>query len=216
MNAGTTGSAAGEATIDGPPERPLGRPRSAAADEAILSATVDEFAALGYEGLRVEAVAARAGVAKSTIYRRYPSKSDLVAAALLQAPSAAPTPAYTSSLVDDLVGLARYLRDKYTSSEVGRLIPSIVEAAARHPEFAVIHQRFLTERRRGGVARLRAAVDEGRLPADSDVQLLMDVVAAPIFYRSFVSGQPLDDGTLRRLIELAVGPDPDAETPVER
>jgi AcrR family transcriptional regulator len=196
------------AAVDRAVERALGRPRSAAADEAILRATVDEFAERGYEGLRVENVAERAGVAKSTIYRRYPSKSDLVAAALLQAPSDAPTPSYTGALVEDLLGLVRHLRDKYASTEVGRLIPSIVEAAARHPEFAVIHQRFLSERRRGGVARLQAAVDEGRLPADSDVQLLMDMVAAPIFYRSFVSGMTLDDATLRALVERAVGPDP--------
>lgn len=185
-------------------ERRVGRPRSVEADEAILQATIAEFADCGYEGLRVEAVAERAGVAKSTIYRRYPGKSDLVHAALLCAQSEEPVAPQTASLADDMFVMAVTLRDKFASHEVGRLIPTIVDAASRHPEFAAAHHEFIAERRRGGLGRLRRAIDAGELPPDTDEHLLMDMVSAPIFYRTYVSGAPLDDDTLRELIARAL------------
>jgi len=184
--------------------RAAGRPRSVEADEAILNATIEVFAERGYEGLRVEAVAERAGVAKSTIYRRYPGKSDLVTAALMQAQSQEMACPHTESLADDMLVTARQLRDKFASHDVGRLIPTIVDAASRHPEFAAAHQEFIAERRRGGLERLAAAIQDGDLPADTDVQLLMDSVSAPIFYRTYVSGASLDDDVLRELIRRAL------------
>src|SRR5262245_25853189 len=72
---------------------PRGRPRDAAADHRILAATFRQLVAVGYAGLSVEAVASDAGVAKTTIYRRYPTKRDLAIAALSQeAPFLAPPP----------------------------------------------------------------------------------------------------------------------------
>lgn len=185
---------------NGPTPRSVGRPRSAEADTAILAATIEEFAVSGYEGLRVEAIAERAGVAKSTIYRRYPNKNDLLQAALWQAQSTEPPIPCTESLEDDLFVVACRLRDKFASDDVGRLIPTIVDAASRHPEFATAHRAFVAERRRGGLERLRTAISQGELSADTDVEMFMDMVGGAIFYRSYVSGTSLDDDTLRRLI----------------
>ena len=84
-----------------------GRPRSAEADDAILDAALDQFCDFGYDGLSVERVAAGAGVAKTTIYRRYPTKLDLVMAALARAKEGARAPVGSGSLRADLLDMAR-------------------------------------------------------------------------------------------------------------
>ena len=184
--------------------RPVGRPRSQDADEAILRAVLDVFAESGYEGLTVETVAERAGVAKTTIYRRYPNKGELLHAALHRTESPEPLAAPTDSLAEDLVRMARRLRDKFGSPGVGSLIPTLVDASQRHPEFAAAHHRFLEERRRAGTERIRLAIREGELPADVDPDLVLDLVVATIFYRTFVTGAPLDDEVLREVVRLAL------------
>jgi AcrR family transcriptional regulator len=182
----------------------VGRPRSSAADAAILDAALELFAASGYEGLRVEHVAELAGVAKTTVYRRYPNKGELLHAALEHAQSPEPPAPYTDSLAEDLFQMARRLRDKFASPGLGRLIPTMVDASARHPEFAAAHHRFLAERRRDGLERIRLAISCGELPATTDPELVLDLVGATVFYRTFVTGAPLDDDTLREAVHLAL------------
>src|SRR5215831_11164328 len=95
----------------GPAARP-GRPRSPAADEAILDATVDLLAEQGFLGLSIEAVAARAGVAKTTIYRRWPTKDDLLMDAIACLKHAHPEP-QGESLRDDLIDMISRMRDAW-------------------------------------------------------------------------------------------------------
>jgi AcrR family transcriptional regulator len=176
-----------------------GRPRSAAADESIRRATIEVFAEAGFEGLRVEAVAERAGVAKSTLYRRFPSKIDLVRHALGSVADELPC-ALSDSLADDLVALLQRLRDKFASDPMGRAVPALIEASARHPELREVQRTAVAERRRAGMERLAAAVEHGELPAATDIELLMDQLSGAVFYRSFVTGADLSDATLRRLV----------------
>lgn len=181
-----------------------GRPRSVEADEAILVAAAALFAEHGYEGLRVEDVAEAAGVAKTTVYRRYPSKAELLLAAvehLAGTEAAAPD---TGTIEGDLLEAARNVRRVLTHSDLGRTIPAALAAAAAHPELADAH-RALVARRRGAILEVvRRAVAGGELPAGTDPALLVDQVVAPIFYRTFVSGGRVDDRTLRALVASAV------------
>src|SRR5439155_3363439 len=108
--------------------RPPGRPRSAEADEAILEAAVELFAEVGLEGLTVEGVAARAGVGKATIYRRYPGKADLVVAAArrftegpIDPPDTGSTRGNFRALVDGVIRLL-------TTTPLGRVLPILVAA----------------------------------------------------------------------------------------
>ncbi len=182
-----------------PTPRRVGRPRSTAADDAIRVATIEVFAESGYEGLRIESVAERGGVAKSTLYRRFPCKTDLVQHALSSAIDELACP-HTGSLVEDLFTMLQRMRDKFVSDTMGRAVPALVDAAARHPDLRELHRRFIAERRRSGLQRLTAAVDSGDLPDGTDAELLMDQLGGPVFYRSFVSGGDLSDATLRLLV----------------
>ena len=111
--------------------RPPGRPRSAEADEAILDATLELFADAGLEGLTVEGVAARAGVGKATVYRRYPGKLELVVASLKASADVEAPPPDTGAVRGDLRELVDTLIARLTGTAVGRAMPMLVAEAAR-------------------------------------------------------------------------------------
>jgi AcrR family transcriptional regulator len=182
----------------------LGRPRSSEADQAILDATVALFADRGYEGLTIEAVAEQAGVAKSTIYRRYTDKADLLLAAVecsTDGESASPD---TGSLADDLYLIAQQLRRVLTTTDAGKTLPATIAAMARHPALAEAHQAFLSRRRQAALAAVERGIARGDVAEHSDPDLLVDMVAGPIFYRTFVRRTAVDDPTLRKLVDAAV------------
>jgi AcrR family transcriptional regulator len=110
--------------------RPPGRPRSAQVHQAILDAAVALFIRDGFEGMSVEAVAARAGVGKAAIYRRWPAKEALVIDAVAQLIAEAPSPD-SGSVHDDLVELARELHGLLSSSLTGGLFPRMAAAVER-------------------------------------------------------------------------------------
>ncbi|MGH9031226.1 MAG: TetR/AcrR family transcriptional regulator [Acidimicrobiia bacterium] len=169
-----------------------GRPRSAAADEAIVDAALELFAELGYEGLSMEAVAAEAGVSKATIYRRHPSKSDLVMAACAAVSEQVREPADTGSLRGDLEVIVGNVCRMLTTTVNGRLLPQMVAEAARNDELAAAKRTFVAQRSRVSLQALDRAVERGEISADLDVSAVADLVVGPLFYRHLVSGAPLD------------------------
>jgi AcrR family transcriptional regulator len=172
--------------------RAPGRPRSRVADEAILDATVDLYAEAGFEGLSVDAVANRAGVSKATIYRRYPSKVDMVLAAAARAADREQGDVDTGNVRDDLRGHVQNLVRLLTKTEIGRCVPTMVADKTRNPELAAAHQRFSASRRALLLAAVRRGLDRGELRPDTDAELVADLVAGPIFYRHLVSGGRID------------------------
>lgn len=181
-------------------ERRIGRPRSATADQAILDAAIELFIELGYDGLTMEGVAARAGVGKTTVYRRYPGKVDLVmAAAERLSRQKGPTPD-TGTLRGDLLALARGFRRMLTT-DAGRAIPATLAANARNPELALAHRSFIAQRRADSAAVVTRAIARGELGSEVDVDLLLDLLTAPLFLRAFITGQSLDDAYLGALVD---------------
>jgi AcrR family transcriptional regulator len=181
----------------------VGRPRSAEADEAIIDAAVDLFVDRGYDGLTIEAVACRAGVGKSTVYRRFPGKLELLTAVFEERRPPEVAVPDTGSLRSDLMELARGLRSALLDSDLGRTIPAAVAAAARHPDVAEAHERLIRERRRKALAVVERAVARGELAPTTDADLVVDLVAGPIFYRAFVTRAPLDDEVLAEIVRHA-------------
>ena len=185
------------------PRRP-GRPRSAEADEAILEAAVDLFAEVGLEGLTVEGVAARAGVGKATIYRRYPGKVDLVVAAarrFTEGPVEAPDTGTTRGDLRELVdGLVRLL----TNTPLGRVLPILIAARTRVPELDVAYAEIVAAKRaRSGVV-IRRAIERGDLRADADPELVADFYVSPIFYRFLITNAPLDDAFAAAIVDTTM------------
>jgi AcrR family transcriptional regulator len=183
--------------------RALGRPRSVEADQAIRLAAVELFGEHGFEGLSVDEVAARAGVSKATIYRRYPSKVDLVVEAASCLADDTAVHVDTGTLQGDLRGYARGMVRKLKGT-VGRIMPVMVFETRRYPELAEGYRRFIDERRARMRETLQLAVDRGELPADADIDLMGAMIVGPIFHRLLVSQEPLTDAFADKLADAVM------------
>lgn len=187
------------------PARPHpGRPRSADADQAIRAATLHLLAELGYDSLTVEGVAARAGVGKPTIYRRFPSKAALVRDALDGLVQTMVIPD-TGRVRDDLVAVVTQSIQKLAASPAGRIAAGLVAEMGRNPELAAAYRERLLLARRAAVARiLDAGVARGELRGDLDREVVVDLLAAPPFYRALVSGDPLTVDLAERIVDCVL------------
>ena len=186
-----------------PPGR-RGRPRSVAADEAILEAAIDAFVEDGWNGLTIEGVAARAGVGKATIYRRYPCRMDLLfAAARRLAQERDPVPD-AGSLRGDLLALVESFVAMTRTTRHGQAIPEMVAATAKSPELAEPYRQFLAERRAGWRVPITRGIERGEVPAGVDAELLVELMIGPLFYRAFVSHEPIDAAFVHRLVDAAL------------
>jgi len=140
--------------------RQLGRPRDARADRAILNTTLELIAEHGVHGFRTEDVAARAGVGKGAIYRRYRSKDELVTAAVATLVGEEIALPDTGSTRGDLLVLMREAVALYRSSLPARLMPNLVGAMAEQPELArAVRKGFLAGRRAALSEVLRRGVE---------------------------------------------------------
>jgi AcrR family transcriptional regulator len=185
------------------PGRQMGRPKDARADRAILETTLELIAERGAHAFRTEDVAARAGVGKGAIYRRYRSKEELVTAAvaaLVREEIAVPD---TGSTRGDLLALMREAVELYRSSLPGRLVPKLIGAMADNPELArAVRDGFVAVRRSALSEVLRRGVERGDLRSDLDLELALDVLGGPLFYRLLVTGGPLDEQLAESVADL--------------
>jgi AcrR family transcriptional regulator len=149
-------------------------------------AALEVLAESGMPGFTMESVARRAGASKATLYRHWPSPSALLVEAM-DAEFRAPPDLDTGDLHADLVDLVGGLATGLTGSRFPTLMAAFVDAAERDPALADMHAE-LTRRRREPLLRLlAAAVRRGELPADTDTELVVDLLAAPFFYRRLVA-----------------------------
>jgi AcrR family transcriptional regulator len=184
--------------------RPIGRPREKRADKAILAATLELIAAQGIIDLRVDDVAERARVGKATIYRRYRSKEELVAAAVRSLVSDISIPD-TGSTADDLRQLMLGAVKVYRGSVEAGVMPSLVDAMSRDRELAqTVQEGFLTGRRAALAVVLERGVQRGDLRSDLDFELALDVLGGPLFYRLLITGGPIDKKLADGVAELII------------
>jgi AcrR family transcriptional regulator len=172
--------------------RQLGRPRSTEADRAIIDAVLEEVIAEGIDGMSIEQVAARAGVAKATVYRRWPNKEALLLDAVTGVEVELPT-LTGISVRDDLVVLIDSMRRRVADaaqpgeSIASRLYPCILAEGTRHPEIAAKYKQRVTEQRREAVrAVIRRGVADGELRADLDVETMLLLVIAPMLVQLYM------------------------------
>ncbi|MEH1924139.1 TetR/AcrR family transcriptional regulator [Nostoc sp.] len=159
-----------------------GRPRSIHADQAILQATLDLLAEVGYESMSIEAIASRAGVGKTTIYRRYTSKEELVADAIesLRDDVAIPD---TGSFWGDMDILINNAAKKIDSPLGRQTLALIVSTASSNPQFAEVYWTKYTKLRREAFSEiLERAKSRGEIHKNADVDLIIDLVSGSLYY----------------------------------
>jgi AcrR family transcriptional regulator len=184
-------------------ERSLGRPRDARTDRAILEAALELIAERGVYEFRTEDIAARAGVGKGAIYRRYGSKDELVTAAIAGLVSAEIVIPDTGSTRGDLVLLMREAVELYRGSLAARLMPNLIGAMAQKPALArAVREEFLAGRRAALSVVLQRGIERGDLRSDLDLELALDVLGGPLFYRLLVTGGPIDEQLAEGVADL--------------
>lgn len=170
----------------------IGRPRNEAARAAILKSANDILEEKGIAGFTIEAVAARAGVAKTTIYRWWPSKGALAMAGFLA--ETAPKISYpnSGSTLTDLISQLRRVAAVY-GGKTGRVLAAILAEGQRDPNtMAAFVEGYARPRREEAKAILRAGVERGELRAEIDLEVTLDALYGPIYYRMLVPLAPLN------------------------
>jgi AcrR family transcriptional regulator len=179
-----------------------GRPRKPETDTAILSAALTLFGELGSEGMTVEAVAARAGVGKATIYRRWPTKEDLVIAAIQEVLTSVAVPDL-GDVRTTLVAMVRGAIMLMKTSTAGLVFPRMAgEVAGRTPLGVRYVEAVIRPRRAMVRSVLERGVAEGVLRPDLDVALLADVLVGPIILRKILNElADMSDDVPERLVD---------------
>jgi AcrR family transcriptional regulator len=181
-----------------------GRQRSQAADDAILAATLEELFAVGYSGLTVAAVIARAGVSSATLYRRWPTKQQLVAAALASMHQEV-TDVDTGTLEGDLLALSRFLAETMTVERVD-VTEDVLAELRRNPEFrAAIADKFQRPRLEQLDRILERARARGELGSGLSTEVAMSFLSGPLYNRQAVTQKPLSGAFLRLAAKATVG-----------
>ena len=181
-----------------------GRPRDPQTDRAILRATVELLAEVGYLDVSVAEVARRAGVSKPTVYRRWARKSQLVVEALVtqMLPDNA-TP--SGSAGEELLALPEQLISTLTRTPLGRVLPGLVAEMAADAELAHSYRELVIGPNR---SRWRAAVERGigrgELASDTDVDLVLNALAGPLYFSLLITGDPIDDYYARAAVDLVL------------
>lgn len=152
--------------------------RSARVVNAVLNATVEEISRSGYVGLTVEGVAERAGVNKTTIYRRWPTKVELVQAALQSIQHKMPLPD-SGSLRDDLLSLAETWT-RFINTPQGRSLAAMIESAGPQSELGMLVQRMDMESFRDCLKICERGIKRGELPPNADCDLMIILVGGYI------------------------------------
>lgn len=193
--------------------RPAGRPREARADRAILAAALALMAEQGVRDLRMDDVAKRARVGKATIYRRYRSKDELITAAVAGLVSQIAIPD-TGATRTDLLILMREAVGIYSSGPAAGLMPSLVAAMPSSPDLTrAVREGFLAGRRQALGRVLARGIARCDLRPDLDIELALDVLGGPLFYRLLITGGPIDEDLAAGVVELILrGFAPSADT----
>jgi AcrR family transcriptional regulator len=183
-----------------------GRPRDERIDEDITSAALDVLSSDGFDRFSVEAVAARAGVAKTTVYRRFPTRNDLIVGALLRLNDELPPPPAAGPVRERLVAVLDLIRRRTTQSARGRILMQVVSEGLRDPGLAdLVHERVLAPRRQVLRDMIADGVASGELRADIDMDTAAAVLVGPMLYLGMWSGTAVTRGvTVEAVVDLVL------------
>jgi AcrR family transcriptional regulator len=186
-------------------DMPAAPSRWTAREAEILAATLELLQQNGYERLTVDAVAAATRASKATVYRRWPSKAELVLAAFIEGMRAVATPPDTGSLREDLLALGKVISQQAAThaSTIGAVLPEM----ARNPALSeAMQHEFLDQRKEGMNLILRQAADRGEIDLTRITDELWDVLPGYLVFRNMIPGRPPAEDTLTALVDEVIMP----------
>ncbi|NJO43249.1 MAG: TetR/AcrR family transcriptional regulator [Cyanobacteria bacterium CRU_2_1] len=182
---------------------PSCRRRSQRCHQAILSATIELLEEKGYSGVSVEAIAARAGVGKQTIYRWWTCKAGVIMEAYADyAAKSVPMPE-TGSVKEDLRQILHQLSTILTTTSTGAALAGLIAEAQANPEMAdVFREKFVASRRAMTRTILERGIERGELRPDFNMDVAIDVTYGPVWYRLLIKHAPLDETFVEELVTM--------------
>nr|WP_090277844.1 TetR/AcrR family transcriptional regulator [Mycolicibacterium komanii]CRL72889.1 transcriptional regulator [Mycolicibacterium komanii] len=182
-------------------------PRVEHSRRAILRAALDEFADAGYAGFRMESVATRARVGRSTLYRHWPDKASLIADAL-ETLNVQPNPAReapTGTSRERVEILLEHLARALSDSAVSACIPALAHAAETEPEIRRFFHTYSAQRRRRLTDTITSGVSDGEFAARVDPEAASVALSGALFYLRLATDEPADPEFLRALVDTVLG-----------
>ncbi|MEV3985948.1 TetR/AcrR family transcriptional regulator [Nonomuraea sp. NPDC049758] len=176
--------------------------RGADRTEAIMRTTLELGQEIGYANLSMEAVAARAGASKQTLYRRWSSKGALLLDSLLSLNESGLDYPDTGDLAADLRAQIYAAVDLLAGPSYGALFQALVGEAQHDGRVAAaLNERFIAPQADKTVARLRAARDQGELSPGFDLDLAMAILSGPLYFRLLITQEPLTHAYVDRILD---------------
>lgn len=180
--------------------------RTRAVRDAVLRAALEELAASSFAELTVERIAARAGIHKTTVYRRWASKEGVLAEAIADLVGREIPLPPDGDIAAGLTRAARAVVDLLTSTSPATVgaVRALFSGAADEPRIAALKRDFFERRYAEAGDMVEAGIRRGELPPDTDARELVGLVMAPIYYRFLVTHEPLSQGVADRAVETAL------------
>ncbi len=166
-------------------------PRIDRTRRVVLEAAIEVIAERGFLGATIDAIAQRCGVARSTIYRHWPERNDL----LLDAVAAKVEPIETLAVGDlraDLVAIGTHLAELLGSEPMGSVAAALILESRRDPALERLRDQFVSRRRRAIAQVMQLAADRGQIPPGNDLASMGNDFAGQIFFNALVLHAPMD------------------------
>jgi AcrR family transcriptional regulator len=184
------------------PKRGRGRPRSQASEDAILGATLDLLADGGYNAVTVDKVAALACASKATIYRRWPTKENLVIAAFeLTEPLTIPR---RRKMVDQLVDIIWQFSQFMQNTPLGGVLPALAAERQHNPELDEALAPLIQARRQPLIDIIEAGIEKGEMASGTDPEFVADLCMGPVQMRGLTMHLPVSKKYIRQVVETAL------------
>ncbi|MCO8126041.1 TetR/AcrR family transcriptional regulator [Acidimicrobiia bacterium EGI L10123] len=181
----------------------MARPRSEEARLRTIEATIEALLELGAEGLTMEEIAERSGVAKSTIYRHFGTREHLVTESVRSCVVEQPTPD-SGSLADDLTDLFTRYDESEETKRLNELIPLLIDGARRDAGMREVLDALLVERQRPMRTVLKLAQARGEIDPDLDLDVAVAVLIGPFTYRRMVQDAEITDEFVAAVVQTGI------------
>ncbi len=193
-------------TVPGEPARTRGRPRSQPARQAVLAAAAELLLTRGLAAVSMDAVAARAGVSKATIYRWWPTKETLALDALYeQLAEPSPEAPDTGTLRGDLLALLLGWIERVGDRPFGRVIGALITEAGTDPVFGKLYrERYVEPRRAQARTIFTRAMGRGEIPVGTDVEAAIDLLYGALYHRLLHGHAPLTQEFAETVVGIVV------------